>query len=89
MITTESERDFGDELERFNVRFERILNDRTVNVKTFTGQWRHLKDDFPLMSELALATSALPHNTIQVERLFNNLKDFKSNKCNRLTAKKT
>ena len=75
------------ELERFSVRFDKIQRDKARTYWSFIEQWRVLAENFPLMSKLALATAVLPHTSVPVERIFSHLKEFKTNKRNKLTTK--
>ena len=79
--------EFNNELERFRVRFERRYRDKIGSSFPFTAQWRNLSCDFPLLAKLALSIAVLPHSSVPVERIFSQLKDFKTGKRNRLTAK--
>ena len=40
-----------------------------------------------MLAKLALSVAVLPHTTVPLERIFSQLKDFKTNKRNRLSAK--
>ena len=75
------------ELNSFEFRFEQgefnnlpNKNDSSYIIKL----WLEFKEDYPLMFELASALLVLPYSSVNVERLFSNVKVFKTSKRNRL-----
>ena len=80
-------KEFNNELERFTIRFQKRYMGKMGSNFSFLQEWRNLCNDFPLLAKLALSVAVLPHTTVPLERIFSQLKDFKTNKRNRLSAK--
>lgn len=84
IITPEKTERFKFELERFETN-EQIVVQR---LRDFNGSplemWQRLLNDYPSMKDLAIALLMLPHSSCPVERTFSHLKDYKTNKRNRL-----
>jgi len=87
IISHNQMKDFNNELERFAIRFKKRYSNIVGSSLEFLQEWKNLSNDFPLLAELARAIAVLPHTTVPIERIFSQLKDFKTNKRNRLTAK--
>lgn len=87
IISKEQINDFNNELERFTIRFQKRYSNIVSSNLKFLQEWKNLSNDFPLLAKLAKAIAVLPHTTVPIERIFSQLKDFKTNKRNRLTAK--
>lgn len=84
IITKERLEKFKFELERFETNEEAI----TEGMKSFGGTplelWQRLLTDYTCMKDLATALLMLPHSSCPVERIFSQMKDFKTTKRNRL-----
>lgn len=84
IVTLDNEREFIGELGRFERVFADIKGDaKGENILT---SWSRLRQNYKYMGELVKAILVLPHTTVPVERLFSNLKDFKTQRRNRLST---
>lgn len=78
---------FRNELERFSVKFDKAQNDKANSHINFLEEWNRLRDSYPLLWRLARAVAVFPYASVPVERIFSQLKEFKTKKRSRLTVK--
>lgn len=87
MISKDEQRSFQNELERFAINFIKIQQIKFALHLTPLEVWYQQKESFPLLYRLAKAILILPHTTVPIERMFSQLKDFKTGKRNRISTK--
>lgn len=86
IITLGNVQQYGEEIERFQLNFQKIgLQHRSFGNSILTT-WRELHHDYPNMSLLAQALLVLPYSSSVVESLFSVLKSFKTPYRNRLSS---
>lgn len=84
IISTEEQHLLLENTDRFRIHYSQIRED--AKHKSPVKVWNYLAAKYPYMAKVARAIMILPHTSVPVERVFGNLKDFKSSKRNRLTT---
>ena len=72
------------DVDRFRIDYSE--NQAEARTKNPAALWSSLQDEFPYMARLAKAVLVLPQSSVSVERVFAQLKNFKTEKRNRLNA---
>ena len=72
------------ETERFHIDYDQYHAD--AKVRNPAVLWNLLHEDYPYMCEIAKAIMVLPQSSVCIERVFAQLKNFKTEKRNRLNT---
>jgi len=87
ILNPEETRACRNEIDRLAITYKDLEAEHRMLRNTPLQMWSELAEVYPQMAKLAKAVLVLPHSSASVERIFSQLKDFKTQKRNRLTTK--